>query len=320
MTKEEYKQLLVLSIYGELTEEEEILLETYMKKHPEVKKEIMQLERMKEKISEHTTSEIHDELLDEARQNLRRKIRSQRTKSVWWERIFHWNILAKPQFRFAAAGLFLFALGMTTSQLVCNSSGIAHQTEFQVVENEEHALPQDLTIANVQFVDGDATDGEVEFRFEATRPMHMKGKIDNPEIQKILTYALLNEENPGVRISSVNLIAQQSEKGVTIDEDIKEALIESMKKDRNPGVRREALRVLVQNQIDTDIRIALLYVLVHDKNTGMRVAAINALDKAKQRGAHFDSSVVSSLKNYITKENNSYVRTKTENLIGEAYQ
>lgn len=306
-----------LSLYGELTAKEQKQLDEYLKKHPEAKKEFQRIKKFTSFVSDNTSQKTSDDLLHDARTQLRTALRKERNKQSLVGKV--WDILqnfAQPKIAFG--GISALALGILIGYFVFTPSTKESGSFLQSSATES---PSDMMrIENVQFIDADARDGEVEFRFDASRPMHIKGKIDDPVVQKILTHALLNEENPGVRISSVNAIGQQSEKGTVIDEEIKNALIESMKKDENPGVRKEALRVLAQNRIDKEIRNALLYVLSHDKNTGMRVAAINALEKAKQSGTPFDSTIAVSLKKHITKENNTYVRTKTENLVGEIYQ
>ena len=78
MKKEKYKELLYLSIYGELTEEEQKKLDAYLQKNPELKNELKQLQKMKTFISKNTPLPVSDELLNEARNELRQRIREER--------------------------------------------------------------------------------------------------------------------------------------------------------------------------------------------------------------------------------------------------
>jgi hypothetical protein len=321
MKKEEFRELLSLSIYGELNEEEQKKLDAYLQKNPELKNELKELQKMKVFISSNSSKSVSNELLGDARIELRQRIRKERRAQAWWKELFTVRFVKIPQVQFAALALVMFALGSTTTQFVCSpSQSIQQGFLFQTVSNNGTTTDSKTQITNVQFIDADASDGEIEFRFDAIAPMIVKGKIEDPQIQKLLTHALLNEQNAGTRISSVNAISMQSGTGKTIDPQIKSALIESLKKDENPGVRKEALRVLQQFPYDNESRDALLYVLSHDKNIGNRVAAINALDLAKLNGKSFDKNVLESLKQSIKNENNTYVRTKAENLIGEMYQ
>ena len=63
---------------------------------------------------------------------------------------------------------------------------------------------KDISISNIQFIDSDPSDGEVEFTFQASKPVRLKGNVNDPKIQSVLTYAMLNEQNPGSRLNSIN--------------------------------------------------------------------------------------------------------------------
>ncbi|MBP9211220.1 MAG: HEAT repeat domain-containing protein, partial [Bacteroidetes bacterium] len=180
--------------------------------------------------------------------------------------------------------------------------------------------PGKTFIEDIRFIDNDASDCEVEFEFNAVAPVHIKGRVDDPEIQRLLTHALLNESNAGVRLSSMQLIRDQAAVNRSVDPAVKQALITSLKTDANPGVRNEALRVLQQYGFDDDLRDALLHVIEHDENSGIRVAAINALELAKMDGNRLDEATVKALKEQIAKEENNYIRNRAVNLVKEIYQ
>jgi hypothetical protein len=95
----------------------------------------------------------------------------------------------------------------------------------------------------VRFVNSNPNTGEVEFSFDAVKPVYMKGSVNDPDVQKILAYALLNEQNPGVRLRSVDVIGSEHLKSTGSEVEIKWALIAALKSDDNPGVRKEALAV-----------------------------------------------------------------------------
>lgn len=318
MEKEKYQELMSLSLYGELTDDEQSKLDAYLKKHPELKKEFQELKKFKSFISEHSSHKITDDLLSDARTQLRSALRKERNKKTVLARIG--NVLGeffRPQW--VAAGIGSLSLGILIGYCSFSPSGVESGLVFQPVLNEIPA-PEKTRIDNVRFIDADASDGEVEFEFEAIAPMRLKGRVDDPEIQKVLTYALLNASNAGVRLKTMNAIAQQNEEKKPADPAIKTALISSLKNDQNPGVRREALRVLQQFEFDKEIRNAVLQVLIHDSNSGMRVAAINALEMAKMDGKKFDSSVVTILKKQMEKEENGYIRNRAATLVKEIYQ
>lgn len=317
MNKANIKELMYLSVYGELTAEEQEQLDVYLKKHPEMKKELRSLHELRTFISANTSEKTSDELLHGARTQLRSALRKERNKQSFGAKV--WNVVEEffqPRFAFGGVGMALLGLlvGYWMFSPTTSEKGL-------LLRNATNTSASHMTrITNVQFIDADASDGEVEFEFEATAPMHMKGSIHDPEVQKILTHALLNESNDGVRLKTVNAIAQQTEEKKTTDPAIKQALITSLKNDKNPGVRREALRVLQQYEFDNEIRDAMLYVLAKDENSGLRVAAVNALEMARLDGKKFDEKTINMLKNQIEKEQNNYIRNRAEHLVKEIYQ
>ena len=318
MKKEEIKELMQLSVYGELSPEEQDMLDAAMKRHPDLKKELQEMKRFGSFISKNTSPGTSDELLSDARTQLREALRNERRKDSAFVRIGESILeLLRPKFILSGAGML--SLGLLIGYCSFTPSGGENQFVLQPVSNLSGDAPK-TTIENVRFIDSDASDGEVEFEFEAVAPMRIKGKIEDPEVQRLLTHALLNESNDGVRLSSINAIRNQTESNKTIDPVIKTALITSMKSDANPGVRREALRVLQQYGFDKDIRDAMLYVIAKDENSGVRVAAINALEFAKMDGMKFDETSINALKQQIKKEQNSYIRNRAVNLVKEIYQ
>jgi len=179
--------------------------------------------------------------------------------------------------------------------------------------------PTSTKITNVRFVQPAGNDGEVQFTFEAVKPVNMKGNVNDPKIQMILAQALLNEKNPGSRFNTVSAIANQTEysKG-TVDPKIKSALMSTLKLDSNPGVRKRALTALLNLPYDQQIKDALLYALVNDSNSGIRIAAINELTSATMEGNKFDEETLKILKQKSQTDDNEYIRIRAASLVKEA--
>jgi HEAT repeat protein len=171
---------------------------------------------------------------------------------------------------------------------------------------------------NLQFSQTRSPDGEIDFTFDAVTPVHLKGNINDEKIQAVLAHALVTEQNPGVRLRSVNMLAAQAEQLNPPDPKVKGALVSALKTDENPAVRREALRVLKGFPFDQQIREAFLYVLVHDKNPGLRIAAINSLDSARVQTREAGPDLLEVLKEKMHSDNNNYVRIRAKEVLKEA--
>ena len=309
---------MLLSVYGELTDDEQAALDAAMKKYPELKQEFRRLKKFSTFVTEHTPPETSETFLSDARSQLRQALRKERSVSSLIVRIMNAaEELFRP--RVALGSIGMLSLGMLVGYCAFAPSSGGQEITIQPVA-AAGGEQSGTSITNIRFIDNDASDGEVEFEFDAVAPVHMKGNISDPEIQKVLTHALLSESNPGVRLSTVNAISNQTGQSAHIDPAIKAALITSMITDANPGVRGEALRVLQQCDFDNDIRDAVLKVIAHDENSGMRVSAINALSIAKMNGTTFDKKTVDALKQQIGKEQNNYIRNRAVNLVKEIYQ
>jgi HEAT repeat protein len=144
----------------------------------------------------------------------------------------------------------------------------------------------------------------------------MKGSIDDPAIQKVLTRALLTEQNPGVRLRALTAITGPAV--VPADREIKAALILALKADDNAAVRHQALGALRRYAVDREIRDAILHALMYDKNPGLRVAAINALDSLRVLETAPDPAAVAALRDRLRHDDNAYIRLRAQAVLMEA--
>ena len=126
---------------------------------------------------------------------------------------------------------------------------------------------------------------------------------------------ITESDNPGLKIQTVQTLADNVNKSFIPDETVKKALIASLKNDRNAGVRRSALAVLKKYPYDNEIRDVILYTLSHDENSGIRVSAINALAELKLDGLNFDSKVKEELTNKVKDEQNLFIKNLAESLL-----
>lgn len=174
-------------------------------------------------------------------------------------------------------------------------------------------------ITNVRFLQSLNTNGEIEFAFEAVKPMTMKGKVSDPKIQMILAQALLNEKNAGSRFNTVSVIANQTQESNSVmDPKIMSALISTLKFDDNPGVRKKALMALLNIPYNQRVKETLLYTLINDANSGIRIAAINGLTSATMDGNKFDDETLKILKQKSQNDDNEYIRIRAASLVKEA--
>ncbi len=316
MKHSQYKQWIQLSLYDELDTEQKKALGAHLASCRDCQSELVALKRFQEVVSKHKPSEVAEDILKEARLELRAALRAERSGESWWHRLLVWIELPWPSLVRVAvsSGVTLVAgvlIGYAVFRAPAEQSGLSLQRAPAVTHFEQG----ETQITDVRFLDADPSDGEVEFAFEAVRPVRVRGNIDDEQIQRVLSQALLNERNPGMRLRTVTAIA--STRAPHPDPQVKNALIQAVKHDDNPGVRKEALQALQKFRSDEDIKEALLYVLANDKNEGLRIDAINGLSAATIEGKIVSKEILNVLREKMRSDRNNYIRLRAKAVLEE---
>jgi hypothetical protein len=324
MRHQQYKDRLQLMLYDELSTQDLQDLEKHIEECAECRAELEELKKFHSVLAQHTPSFVTDTLLQEARRELRGALRSERLKQSIWEKLAERvRIFTLPQYKIAFGAVATLAVGLFLGYLVFSPrSGEREiqQLPTRAAKETTQPLGGNTQITNVHFVSSDPTSGEVEFTFDAVKPVHMKGSVNDPDIQKVLAYALLNEQNPGVRLRSVDAIGSEQLKPAGAERDIKRTLIAALKSDKNPGVRKEALAVLQKFPFDEEVKQAFLDVLMYDANSGLRIAAINALEDARGESLPLDPEVLKVFKQKMQSDDNNYIRLRARAVVEEMKQ
>jgi hypothetical protein len=209
----------------------------------------------------------------------------------------------------------MLVIGVILGGLFFSRSSQSQFTGQHNGDNRFASLSEDISISNVRFIDSDASDGEIEFTFEASRPVQLKGNINDQQIQSVLTYAMLNEQNPGSRLNSIN--AMNSEKPVRYDNDVKNALITVVMTDENPGVRREALKLMSKLSYDESVKQTFLYIITNDTVSGLRIEALNALIEAGSQGHKLNQEEINLFRNKLQDDENPYIKLRSKTILQE---
>ncbi len=299
---DEFRELLTLSCFGELTADDQLRLDQHLAQCPDCRAEREDLLRLREAYGDDFRP-VSEPLLWEARQQLERSLQARRRRLPaelpaglrWWLR---------PAFT-AAAAAGLLGAGFLMGYLAF--SGRASEAPFDPASGEYRI--SDLTFE-------EESNGRFRLVFTASKPVRMEGTLEDPAVQRVLAYALVSENNPGVRLRAVGAFAARVDS--TTDREVLNALIGALRTDSNPVVRLQALQALRSYPADPEIRRAWVDTLLHDSNARLRLEAIAALQSLVDKGVPLDESLVRELDRGLGREDDHFVQRKAREFLQQA--
>ena len=306
----------------ELEPEERAALEEHLRVCPRCRQELERTRALHNLVAGAAREWYPDDrLLQGARQQLRDALRRERMRSPFWRTAWEkvQDLLAS-RYRVALGGLALLAGGILLGRfMLLPSSPVRPDAGLPLAGSPEERIREELggtRIANVRFTDAGEASDQVELTFDTVRPVTLKGSVNDPQIQKVLAHAMVNGQNPGVRLRAVSAVA--SPVAPPADPEIRAALLQALRTDPNAGVRKEALTALQHFPADDEIKNALLNTLMTDRNPGLRIAAINGLDSLRAHGQTADQAMLRALRQKMQSDDNSYIRIKARTVFQEA--
>ncbi len=308
MNHQQWKEWVNLMAYEELDAERKRLTEEHIKDCASCREDWDQLKRLHRVMDDHAVQVPTEHLLNEARQELRAALRYERNKPTASSHVRNLFSRFVPSLRVGMSFAAMLVVGLFVGRMMAPTKTILVQPETAAVDTSN------LDISNIRFIDADPSDGQIEFAYDAVKPMRVKGNVNSKEIQDLLTYALMREQNPGVRLRAVNTLGANRKVGA--DPEVKAALIEALKSDGNDAVRKEAMTVLKTFPFDSDIQTAFVYVLQRDANPALRIDAIKSLEDKKIQ----NPELLTVLKEKSESDDNSYIRRRATNILQEVSQ
>jgi hypothetical protein len=168
--------------------------------------------------------------------------------------------------------------------------------------------PSDASIAGISSIQQDPGTNQVNIKYSTVMPQEYHGPLNDQTVQQLLLYAARNNYNSGVRVDSVDLLAQRSG-----DLQVREALMFTLQNDTNPGVRLKSLDALGNYvKSDTNVRDAVLRALVGDSNSGVRIEALRLIEPVKA-----DGSVRGVLMALATKDQSTYIKSQARTMLAQ---
>lgn len=317
MAHEKYLELNTSLFYSEISAEEQAELLKHLLTCTECRADFEEKKKLKDIVIENAESKIVDnQLLTQARRELRIALTAEKKHSFIHSVTDILGSFFSSNYKYALTAVFTLFIGLFIGrQYLTPTQQITNGVQITPVKQDYASLMRNTRIMNVEFMNSNPDQGEVEFTFEAVKPVHMKGNVNDPEIQNILTYAMVNGQNTGIRLNSISLI--NSQQAGKFDKETKEATLHIIKTDPNPGVRREALKLVRKMPYDEDVKKALLYILTNDKNSGIRIEAINIIVDSQKEGQKLTPEEMNQFKEKLQVDENNYMQYKVKTILKE---
>jgi HEAT repeats len=323
MRHKKYESLVVLSYYDEISRDETEVLENHLKS-------CRRCRAFNEKLTgvlpdrKAWAGSVSEENIFEARAQFRKALFAESDGSSGRQRVARFSFQPRwraiPVYTAALMAFAMLSAGVAVGYFLFAPGNIENNGLRGILSEISSKNSRNTAISDVRFVSTGDKSGEVEFSFDLIRRYEMRGSLDDGYVQKILAFALVNSDNPGVRLRTIGVLG--STVSVKPDGQIVNALVQAVKTDDNVGVRREALLSMMRFPFDNTTKDLLLYVLQHDKNPGMRVAAINFLSGKESNegmraveGKGIDPRVLDVLKERSSSDQNKYVRLKAADML-----
>ena len=307
MTCEEARKNLPLFLYGELSFDEEELVEVHIDECAACR-EALAREKAMFAALDRVELVPSPEALAESRAELRRRLalakapaahrciepgdRASGTRSA---KDLRFTFTLRPAWRRWPARPRCWCWDFLTARVAPNS----------FLGNWRSAGMVDPATSRVRYVEP-VSPGRVQIVLDETRQRVLSGSVDDEAIQRLLLTAAKDPSDAGLRVESVDLLKNNSQSA-----EIRKALVYSLEHDPNAGVRLKALDGLKQFAEDPDTRQALTQVLLKDDNPGVRTQVIDLL---VQR--HTDA-MVGVLQELMEKEDNGYIRMRCQKVLQE---
>lgn len=302
------QQNITLYLYNELADDARHELEQHVARCKACAAELADQQQFQTQLSVLPVIDPSPSFLAAARMRLQESLESIEPHRAWYHRFAFDPAAWLRQVRFSpalATIIFLagFGGGIGTMYRVA-SPGKIPPVSFQ--PDSQTKLQTQATISGITSIERKPGSDEVQVNYDRVLPESVHGTVTDPQVHDLLLYAVKSNDNPGVRLGSVEALAAKSD-----DPQVRETLTYTLRYDSNPGVRLRALEGL-SPYVKEDIRVrnAVLEALLNDSNLGVRSGALHSLETV-----HADSSVRMALQQLAKEDPSEYIRHESKNAL-----
>ena len=300
MNCEWVQQNTVLYLYDELADDARHELEQHIRRCQDCAAELAAQQEFQEQMNVLPVEEPSASFLAAARMRLQESLETAQQNRAWYHRLAFDPMAWMRQVRFSPAlAMIIFLAGFG------GGLGAMYSAKAPITSTST-TPPAEASIGGITSIEKQAGTGNVTVQYDKRLPVSVQGSVSDPKVQDLLLYAAKSNENSGVRLNSVDVLASKAD-----DPRVRETLTYALRYDSNPGVRLMALDG-VGPFVKQDIRVrnAVLEALLDDSNLGVRSGALHALEPVRA-----DSSVRMALQQLSKEDPSEYIRTESRRVL-----
>jgi hypothetical protein len=331
-THPEYTDLMVEALYGEIAPEDRRRLEEHLDDCEDCAAEFAELRATLDVMAQRERPEPPEAYWAQYRRRLdaRRAARARasgdRSASLrerlrrWWASLS--PMLPQTEGQWALQGavaLLLLIVGLWGGQQM-DGTGLAGRPEGSGSPAAADRLPASAEpeerrplLHGVEDIAFDVQEGTVSVRYRALDVVTVRGRPEDPAIQRLLRAALLDEGNPASQLHAMKTLERGA---VAPSEDLVQALAYLVREEGPSSLRLRAvraLRALHQNRgMDPDTRSVLLDLLLD--TTAAEPLRVEALQTLLAPPSRLEASALYPVRD----DSNAYLRYQARTLLREA--
>jgi hypothetical protein len=304
------RENIVLHVYGELADDARHELEQHVSRCADCALELKSEQNFHDLLAQDRAAEPSPNLLASSRMRLQEALETTQQGNFFSRFAFDpttW--LRQVRFSPALASVILilgFAGGVGTTYRIYSVK--PPQPAIIHPDSGSQQLPSEASVSGIDSVTPIPGTDQVTIKYNTLSTQEAQGSLNDQKIQQLLLYAARNNYNSGVRVDSVDLLAQKSG-----ESQVRDALIYALQNDTNPGVRLKSLDALgTYVKTDTNVRDAILRALVNDTNSGVRIEALRLIETVKA-----DGSVRGVLMALAAKDQSTYIKSQARTMLAQ---
>jgi hypothetical protein len=303
------RENIVLYVYGELPDDARYELEQHVARCADCAAELKAEQDFHALLAQDRAADPTPNLLTASRMRLQEALETAQQGGFFSRMVLdpvHWLRQVRFSPALASAILILgFAGGVGTTYKIF---GTRTTPTAAISPPSASQAPTDASIAGISSITQEPGTNQISIKYNTLSTEEVQGPLNDQRIQQLLLYAARNNYNSGVRVDSVDLLAQR-----TNDLQVRDALIYALQNDTNPGVRLKSLTALgAYVKDDANVRDAILRALVNDTNSGVRIEALRLLEPVEA-----DGSVRGVLMTLAAKDQSQYIRSQARTMLAQ---